>query len=66
MEVARSLHQSQGHINISFTKTVIPLKRPADPQPPVLIVKTVSLPRQTIEDSFQLSGRFYKGLTLEI
>ncbi len=65
MEAARSLYQIQGHINISPTETVIPLKRPADPQPPVLIGKAVSLSWQTVEDSPQLSGRFYRRLTLE-
>ncbi len=67
MEAARSLCQTQGHIDISLTETVIPLKRPVDLQLPVLIGKTVSPLRQTIEDSPQLSGRFtYRGPTIEI
>ncbi len=66
IEAAKSLHQTQGHINISPAKTVIPLKQPTNLQPPAPISKTVSPLRQTIEDSPQLSGRFYKGLTLEI
>ncbi len=66
MEAVRSLYQSQRHINISLTKTVIPLRQPVDLQPPALIVKTVSLSWQTIEDSPQFSGRFHKELTFEI
>ncbi len=44
---------------------MILLRQPADPQPPVPIVKAVSPLRQIIEDSLQLSGRFHRGLTLE-
>ncbi len=66
MEAARSLYQNQGHINVSLVETVIPLKWPADLQSPALIVKMVSPLRQIIEDSPQLSGRFYRGLIFEI
>ncbi len=65
MEAARSLRQTQGHINVSPAETMIPLRRPADPQLPALTVKAVSPLWQTIEDSLQLSDRFHRGLTLE-
>ncbi len=63
MEIARSLYQIQRYINISFTETVIPLRQPADLS--ILIVKTMSLLQQIIEDSLQLSGCFHRRLTLE-